>query len=80
MSKESVVTVKVDSKLKKNVEEVFQTLGITTSQAVALFFKQVELTQGLPFEVRIPDNETSIGTEKEDLFDLDESFSNFDFR
>ncbi|MCB0184303.1 MAG: type II toxin-antitoxin system RelB/DinJ family antitoxin, partial [Caldilineaceae bacterium] len=33
---------------------VFQALGLTSSQAITLFYRQVQLQQGLPFAVRLP--------------------------
>lgn len=58
MMKSSVVSARIDPELKTNAEQVFKTLGLTTTQAITLFFKQVELNQGLPFEVRIPNEVT----------------------
>ncbi|MBW1765359.1 MAG: type II toxin-antitoxin system RelB/DinJ family antitoxin [Deltaproteobacteria bacterium] len=37
---------------------MFRELGLTSSQAITLFFKQVELQQGLPFIVKIPNDVT----------------------
>jgi DNA-damage-inducible protein J len=48
----------VDPKLKRETEEVFDELGLSTSQAITLFFKQVSLRKGLPFAVSIPNAET----------------------
>lgn len=58
MTKEAVVSARIDSELKANVEQVFRALGLTTTQAITLFFKQVELWKGLPFEVKIPNQVT----------------------
>jgi DNA-damage-inducible protein J len=33
-------------------------LGLTTTQAVSLFFKQISLNKGLPFAVEIPNEQT----------------------
>ncbi|MBT3391897.1 MAG: type II toxin-antitoxin system RelB/DinJ family antitoxin [Chloroflexi bacterium] len=52
--KTSTISARIDPDLKKNVERVFSELGITSSQAITLFYKQVELQQGLPFIVKIP--------------------------
>lgn len=59
MTKEAVVSARVDPDLKMNVEQVFRALGLTTTQAITLFFKQVEYWKGLPFEVKIP-NQTTV--------------------
>ena len=52
------VQARIDPALKKNAEKVFEKLGMTTTEAVRLFFKQVELYQGLPFSVNVPNKAT----------------------
>lgn len=54
MAKTSVITARIDPDLKQNVEHIFTELGLTTSQAITIFFKQVALQRGIPFSVRIP--------------------------
>ena len=58
MAKTSVISARIDPKLKNRAENIFIQLGITASQAITLFYKQVELQQGLPFIVRIPNELT----------------------
>ena len=58
MIKSAVVSARIDPELKTNAEYIFETLGLTTTQAITMFFKQVELNQGLPFEVRVPNEIT----------------------
>ncbi len=58
MAKTSKVSVRIDPELKNRVEQIFRELGITSSQAITLFYKQVELQQGLPFLFRIPNDLT----------------------
>ena len=58
MPKTVQITARVDPKLKRETEEVFDKLGLSTSQAITLFFKQVNLRKGLPFAVSIPNAET----------------------
>ena len=48
------VRARIAPELKNSVEEIFSSLGMNSSQAIVLFFKQVELHNGLPFEVKIP--------------------------
>ena len=57
--KTSTISARIDPHLKQNAEKVFRELGLTSSQAITLFYKQVELQQGLPFVVRIPNNTTT---------------------
>ena len=58
MSKTSTVRARIEPDLKDKAEQVFRKLGLTTTQAITLFYKQVELRNGLPFDVAIP-NETT---------------------
>ena len=58
MSKTAVVTARIDPDLKRSAEHVFTKLGLNTTQAITMFFKQVELQQGLPFVVRVPNQAT----------------------
>ncbi len=58
MAKTAVVSARIDPDLKHNAEQVFGELGLTVSQAITLFYRQVDLYRGLPFSVRIP-NETT---------------------
>ncbi|MCK6621891.1 MAG: type II toxin-antitoxin system RelB/DinJ family antitoxin [Calditrichaceae bacterium] len=59
--KDSVIRVRVDSTLKKEVAEILNSLGMSYSEAISLFLNQVRLKKGLPFEVKIP-NEATIET------------------
>ena len=54
MAKSTTISARIDPTTKKQAERVFKELGITSSQAITLFYKQVELQQGLPFIVKIP--------------------------
>ncbi len=58
MAKTAVISARIDPDLKYNAEQVFGELGLTVSQAITLFYRQVGLHRGLPFSVRIP-NETT---------------------
>jgi len=58
MPKTATISARIDPELKEKAEEVFQKLGLTSSQAIVLFYKQVEIQKGLPFAVRIPNEET----------------------
>ena len=57
--KSEVIRARIDPALKANTESIFHELGLTTSQAITLFLKQVELRHGLPFSVKIPNKQTA---------------------
>lgn len=61
MNKTSTVRARIQPELKNNAEQVFRKLGLTSTQAISLFYKQVELRNGLPFDVVIP-SETKLRT------------------
>jgi DNA-damage-inducible protein J len=58
MSKTITISARVEPNLKRKVDKILNQLGLTTAQAITLFLKQVELQQGLPFEVKIPNRLT----------------------
>jgi DNA-damage-inducible protein J len=58
MSKSAQINARIDPDLKQETEKIFDELGLSTTQAITLFFKQVTLQQGLPFAVAIPNAET----------------------
>ena len=58
MAKTDMIRARVEPGLKHEAEEVFSALGLSTTEAITLFYKQVTLHDGLPFEVRIPNAET----------------------
>jgi DNA-damage-inducible protein J len=58
MSKAATVRARLEPALKKHADQVFQRLGINATQAITMFYKQVELRGGLPFNVAIPSEVT----------------------
>ncbi len=60
MLKAQTFTIQIDPILKRNAETVFKQLGLSTSQAISLFYQQVQLRQNLPFELEDIPNDTTI--------------------
>ena len=50
MPKTAMITTPVEPGLEKDVSAIFQKLGISTADAITLFFKMVKRNNGLPFE------------------------------
>lgn len=46
---------RIDSELNRQATELLNGLGLSMSQAVSIFLKQVVLQKGLPFEVKYPE-------------------------
>ena len=59
MAKTTTISARIDPNIKNRAVQVFRELGLTSSQAITLFYKQVELQQGLPFIVKIPNDLTA---------------------
>ncbi len=59
MNKTSTVRARIEPSLKDKAEQIFRQLGLSTTQAITLFYNQVELTKGLPFHIAIPNKITS---------------------
>ena len=57
MSRAAMIHARMEPELKQDVESIFRALGMTTTEAVTLFYKQVKMRRGLPFSVEVPDEE-----------------------
>jgi DNA-damage-inducible protein J len=58
MSKTDSVHFRTDPATKAGAEAVFTQLGVRPGDALNLFYRQVMLQQGLPFDVKVPNAET----------------------
>ncbi len=54
MSRTATVRARVESSLKADVDKLLNRLGMTTTEAITLFYSQIRLRQGLPFSVEVP--------------------------
>ncbi len=59
MAKTTTISVRMDAELKANAEGILSALGLTPSQAISVFYKQITYRHGLPFPVQIPEKELS---------------------
>ena len=51
-------SLKLDTNVKHEAQEILSTLGLTLGEAVNLFLNQVRLRKGIPFEIEIPNAKT----------------------
>ena len=58
MAKTEMIRARVEPDLKHQAEELFSELGLSATEAITLFYKQVTLHRGLPFDVKVPNAET----------------------
>ena len=75
MSRTATIRARVEPDLKADVEKLLRQLGISTTDAITMFYSQIRLHRGLPFPVEIPNGatlNTFIATDKgEDLNSYD---------
>ena len=58
MAKTEMIRARVEPELKREAEELFSVLGMSATAAITLFYRQVTMHRGLPFDVRVPNAET----------------------
>jgi DNA-damage-inducible protein J len=58
MGKTGYITAPIEPKLKARSARVLANVGVSTTDAITMFLRQVVLRNGLPFEVRAPNAET----------------------
>ena len=58
MSKTAMIRARSNPGLKREVERIFRQLGISATEAINIFYRQVKFYKGFPFEVKIPNEVT----------------------
>lgn len=53
-AKSANLYARIEPDVKEQAERILATLGIPASNAINMFYKQIILQRGLPFEVKIP--------------------------
>ncbi len=54
MSEQVLVQVRVDKKLKEEVVEIYESLGLDLPTAVRMFLTRSRMVRGIPFETTLP--------------------------
>ena len=55
-AKSANLYARIEPDVKEQAESILSVLGISASNAINMFYKQIILQKGLPFEVKIPEN------------------------
>ncbi len=62
-TKSANVYARIEPEVKEQAENILSELGIPASNAINMFYKQIILQKGIPFEVKIPsDSPVDIST------------------
>jgi len=59
MAKTAIIQARIDPKVKKKAKSVLDKLHLTMSEAISMFLTQVSLNNGIPFEIKIPNELTA---------------------
>jgi DNA-damage-inducible protein J len=57
-SKSEMIRARIEPSVKRSAERVLKTLGLSATEAISMFYRQIAIQRGLPFAVRIPNAET----------------------
>ncbi len=58
MAKTAMIRARTEPALKDEVNRILHQIGMTSTEAINLFYRQVKLRKGLPFDIKIPNKET----------------------
>ena len=59
MPKTATIQARIDPKVKKRAKSVLDKLHLSMSEAISMFLTQVSLNNGIPFEMKIPNELTA---------------------
>ena len=58
MNKAATINARIEPNLKHQAEAILHNVGLSTAEAIRIFYTQICLNKGLPFEVKLPNAET----------------------
>ena len=69
MPKTANLYVRIEPEVKEQAEKILDEMGISASSAITMYYKQIILQRGLPFEIRLPDSKPTVvgGMTREEL-------------
>ena len=54
MAKTANLYARIEPDVKEKAEQILKALGIPTSNAINMFYQQIILQKGIPFDVKLP--------------------------
>ena len=78
MPKSANLYARIEPDLKEQAEAILNALGIPASNAITMFYKQIVLHNGIPFDLKIPNHPTDISRMTESQFneELEKGYKN----
>lgn len=71
MAKSANLYARIEPDLKEQAESILTALGIPASNAITMFYKQIILQNGLPFEVKLPEHPLDVSRMTATQFDAE---------
>jgi DNA-damage-inducible protein J len=78
MNQSAVIHARIDSSTKEATERILSSLGLTPTEAIRLFYRQIAMRGEFPLELRVPNHVTAATLTKADRGEDVESFSSVD--
>lgn len=66
---------RIEPDVKEEAEKILDSLGVPASNAINMFYKQIILHRGLPFDVALPETKKPVGLEAMSREQFDEMIS-----
>ncbi len=71
MAKSANLYARIEPDVKEQAERILNALGIPASSAITMFYKQIILQKGLPFEVKLPEDSLNVSQMTAAQFDAE---------
>ena len=55
----TTIQARIDAHSKEQAKKILDFLGLSMSEAITLYFRQIILRRGIPFEIEIPNDLTA---------------------
>lgn len=62
MAKSANLYARIEPDIKEQAESILSALGIPASNAITMFYRQIILQNGLPFELKLPSHPLDIAS------------------
>ena len=84
MNKSAVIHARIEPGIKRAAESILDRIGLSSTEAIRMFYRQITLRKGLPFAVELPNATTRAtlqasrtGKDVEEFTSTDEMFANW---
>ena len=73
--KTAIIHARIEPETKRKAEKILHKVGITPTEAIRIFYRQITLRGGIPFAIEVPNRLTAATLEKsrrgEDVIEFD---------